>query len=464
MVERARTEHSTFSSLRDDVISRSLSASSSIYSAPPALRDIVDPQSDTFAVARELFPTDEALHLALRDHLSETFEARAVDKRVLEGSDFSQCLDRYNAALRDFALHHPTQFGAYCSLARTTSLPESFDAELGGVDAGLRILLELVRTEMQKQRSPQEPWLWIAVSTTLYAGFFGIAHLNTFGIANQLLPAGKRQVCLSMVRHLHASSWEVLKTGRTSCPEPYDFARPEKYVVPPAHTLPLDDATSVRFALFRSCMELIQQEGPQALSAQAAAQRIGLQTSDFLPFLDIERPLMVQVEDFLNEAVYGTFMEQAKFLPAEIPPYVHGTMPGVAYATLAMTDPLTFQVLTMIASGSIVPVEFDTKLGDFEMGDALRALFNIVEKNIVLGGGPADPWNLFETTVSLWATVHGIAMLTTSGALSELPRQLRIDLIRAVVDISSSGMVRRLNLDLPRVSDQTHAIKRHNKN
>lgn len=262
-----------------------------------------------------------------------------------------------------------------------------------------------------------------------------------------------------MSTHLFYCTSELVTTGTVCCPEPYDLIAPERYIVPPALSPPLNDAGQRRFALFRSAIELIKNEDTNALSLSAATSRIGLQASDFLPFVEMERPLKAQVEEFLNAYLSSIFMEQAAQLPPELPPYLMRTMPGVSYASIAMIDPLTFQVLSSIASGSIVPVAFETELGDLEMGDALKLLFTIVEKNIRLGGGPTDSWTLFATTISLWGVVHGLSMLVSCGPLSELPRKDRFDLLQAVVDISSSGMVQRLELDLPGVSNLHHRIE-----
>ncbi|QGU01468.1 hypothetical protein CKALI_02925 [Corynebacterium kalinowskii] len=450
------------SALRERLIALGIAKAGTIYAPAPTLAHTIDPNSGQFATARAIFPTDKEFQDELARRVSAAFENHFVDKRVLETCQipFSERLVRYSNATRSFGQEDPAAFTAYFTLARTTKLPESFDSELEGVDPAFRVILDMVRSEMRQHHGPQDVWLWISVSTTIYAGFVGLAHLNTFGIASNLLPAGKRQLYISMVNHLYASSWDVLKTGTICCPEPEPFRNPQDYFVPPARKLPLNDAEQTRFALFRSAIELIKNDGPEALSLSSVAARIGLHSSNFLPFIEMERSLESQVEEFLNLYVKSIFIEQARLLQPELPPYLHGTLPGVAYASLAMIDPLTFQVLSTIASGSIVPIEFDTELGDLEMGDALKALFTIVEKNIVLGGGPTDSWSLFETTVSLWATVHGLAMLMSCGALSELEENLRFDLIRTGVDVSSSGMVRRWGLHLPGVTDQFHQVNR----
>lgn len=383
------------------------------------------------------------------------FEA-CVDKPALfdAATPYLDRLRLYSTALQRFATGRQQAFSAYCSLARTPTLPEDFDADISEVDVGFRLLLEIVRDEILRADGPREAW--VPVALTLYSGFWGIAHLNTFGIARHLLPAGKRQLCSSMVGHLYACTRDVVRTGVVCCPEPCDFAEPSRYIVPPALSLPQESPEDIRYALYRSAAEIVWEGGE--LSMPAVAERIGLRSNDFLPYVDVDRPLRNQVEEFLNAEFYRIFREQAAAMPQDSPPYLFGAMPGVAYASIAVIDPLAFQVLSRISTGSIVPIKFDTEMGDLEMGDALRALFSIVEKNIEIGGGPKDPWTLFESTVSLWAVVHGLAMLMSAGALSELPGPQRFALIKSAVDISSAGLVSRLELQLPGASDHCHRI------
>lgn len=450
-------EISTAEQLRTHIVEEGVLLSSGMYSPIPILTDIISESDRRFRLARECFPTDEVLHHEMCGYITSCFNKHVNADEVLGDAEksYDDRLRSLGRSFRDFVETEPRIFSSFCSICRISAAPESFDSSLDECqyDPLFGIILEIVRQEMQRQDRPKDMWLWLSTSATIYAGLIGIEHLSTRGIARHLLPAGKRQICSSMVRHLSFATLDVIKSGRVLGPAPHPFVNPEKYVVPPAHKLPISTKEDRGYALFRSAAELTKLQHSAPTDTTPVAERIGLQSNAFNTFLDFEREFVSELEDFLNQEVNAVFLEQIHQLPAGTVPYLYGVSPGTSYACLSIVDPLSFQVLSMISSGSIVPVSLERNLGNFEMGRSLRTLFEQVKMNIDLGGGPGDSWTLFETTVSLWAVVHGIAILVSSGSFLNLPHDYRFELVHSVVDLSSSSMVRRLELTLPGVSD-----------
>lgn len=139
------------------LVALGIAKASEIYAAVPTLADVIDPESEQFARAQAIFPTDEAYHAELAREVSSVFEQHFVDKRVLEDGrlPFIERLGRLSEAVRSVVQTNNAAFTAYCTLARTHALPENFDADIADIDPVFRTALEIVRREIREQGAPR---------------------------------------------------------------------------------------------------------------------------------------------------------------------------------------------------------------------------------------------------------------------------------------------------------------------
>lgn len=119
------------------------------------------------------------------------------------------------------------------------------------------------------------------------------------------------------------------------------------------------------------------------------------------------------------------------------------------YFAFATANPHEFAVLSTINPTTELPQSFDADDDRFPKGIAFATLQGLVRQSIIEGGGPESPWTLFEQTISLWATAHGLAMMCVNGPLSGLDNTTKFNFMAPVMDTALDGMIQRLGLIEP---------------
>ena len=120
---------------------------------------------------------------------------------------------------------------------------------------------------------------------------------------------------------------------------------------------------------------------------------------------------------------------------------------GYGYVSFALHDPIGWNVLIEIASGSIVPTDFDNFDEREGMGVAFSFLVELTKKAIENSESPRQTWILYSQVFAAWASAHGLAHLFSTGNLRNLEDQDKLDLIGPVFDIVIQGLLSTLNIE-----------------
>ncbi len=167
----------------------------------------------------------------------------------------------------------------------------------------------------------------------------------------------------------------------------------------------------LREALVQTSIEIISNEGVEALTFREVARRLGV--SHAAPrhhFADkAELLAAVAIEGF--QALERT---QREALEGITDPWERFKRIGVAYVHFAIDHPSQFRVMY----GREIATASPSALRSYENAAAALMTETIAEALATRSG--ADAASLWLTSISAWSTVHGLAMLWLDGPLRQL--------------------------------------------
>ncbi|MDT9409333.1 TetR-like C-terminal domain-containing protein [Corynebacterium rouxii] len=393
-------------------------------------------------------------HLAISTYLIQHCQTY-IDAETISLTSTEKVRERALASARGyfaFATANPHEFSVLSILNPTTELPQSFDTNLNSlhIHPGVRLSFELVRDAILELDGPRDLDLWISQTIVMASTVQGITHLCTFGAARYLNATARRQTFMAVHENILKSLQCTLSKGLGRPYVPTNFVgEPDFASIPPAISLPKDTVDQQRWALVRGAVEVAVAEGLDNMDVQNSAARAGLTSAAAMVLFDPEKTFRKSVEDFLDMVDQQKISAQIMSIPGQPTGAQMIKAAGFGYVGFAFSDPCGFETLIEIASGSIVPASFEADDDRFPKGFSFGTLLDLVRQTIIEGGGPKSPWILFEQTISLWATAHGLAIMCVNGPLSGLSNNTKFNFMAPVMDTALDGMIQRLGLIEP---------------
>ena len=206
---------------------------------------------------------------------------------------------------------------------------------------------------------------------------------------------------------------------------------------------------NLRAEMLRVAVELGRKHGPDAVSIRAVTRAIGVSpTSAYRHFTDQEELLRAVADASIDELLKrldAALIEAEDFAaqeehpgPIHVKQLMHAAM---AYLRFALGENGFFQCI-LSGRGFNYPRAFND---DLDMGasdghsSTLHRFYHLLAKHAIDTDGTADYTHFPVNALAAWATVHGFSVLATSGHLSALPEQMKLDIAKSVFAASIRG-------------------------
>lgn len=452
-------------SFRDRLIECGIDQASNLDGRAVDINDVVSDYHLPAAEAMAEFPTNEAFRAELLNRCTQHLRAH-IDQAWNgnpEDFEFDRAIWQFARGYHEFGTSEKRYFAAFSALAKTSTLPQDFEEELDvhRIDPALVCLLEITREYMRRTNAPTEPWLWSVYALTLYSAIYGITHLNTHGVTRYLSKTGQKQLMSCVVSHAINACRVSLPEGKAFTVAPHvlnavtDLPNPAQQGLEPG-----DPVAELLRQLFEGGVKVVYHDGVSALTIEHAAEVAGMNLGDALRILLPDRQFEEQVSDYLGARMKSHLLRQMGLLPPNPHPFELGKSAGVAYVGMALTEPQHFDVHTILSTRSIVPTTFEENPENQAMGQGFELLLDVTRQGIEIGGGQRSSWTLFETTMDLWATSHGLGKLLSNGPLYHLPKDIGHDLIDPILNASTTSVITRLGLTAPGITDSMVPVVR----
>lgn len=412
------------------------------------------------------FPTNEAYRAELLNQCTQRLNSHIADAWTNdpENFEFDRAVWRFARGFHEFGTSDKRHFAAFSALAKTSTLPQDFNEELDvhRVDPALVTLLEITREYMRRINAPADPWLCSVYALTLYSAVYGITHLNTHGVTRFLSKTGQKQLLNCLVSHAINACRVSLPEGKAFSVAPHVLNTATALPNPAQQRLePGDPVAQLRKQLFEGGVKVIYRDGLSALTIERSAEAAGMNLGDAQRILLPDRQFEMQVSDYLGARMKAHLLRPMGHLSAQPHPFELGKSAGVAYVGMALTEPEHFDVHTILSTRSIVPTTFEQSPENQAMGQGFELLLDVTRQGIEIGGGQRSSWTLFETTMNLWATSHGLGKLLSNGPLYHLPKAIGHDLIDPILNASTTSAITRLGLTAPGITDRMVPVVRN---
>ena len=160
----------------------------------------------------------------------------------------------------------------------------------------------------------------------------------------------------------------------------------------------------IRQAIIAAAFDQIRQHGADQLSLRAIARAIGYSPAGLYEYFDGKADIVQAV----RELAQGRFFEQLDLVPADLPPEEYILELGLAYIQFARNYPQEFLLLVTDQRGSIPDNTRERSLAQASYGLLDQAVENAINTGKIKtrAGFGKD-----EAAYTLWALVHGMAML-----------------------------------------------------
>ncbi|MDY6050671.1 MAG: hypothetical protein SPI77_09035 [Corynebacterium sp.] len=405
----------------------------------------------TVADLRSEFGDEAGLIQALKRFLISRFHY-FINAELAKLDPAASPADRLNAASLGyfaFAQSESQNYGAYIKLPMDYRKLTDFDAELpDDVDEpSLNLFTRLTRDVIVAGGGEKDTTALAIKALGVFSTVQGVSHLATIGILRHLSPAAKRQT----VRGVFSTIWSGVKTSlvrgaRSFYPEA--FRGDAIYnPVPQAKELARGNDEQKVEAIFRGAIDAYAHGGLEAITVERGAEFAGMAHSEAAALIDGDARLLQQLETYLDNRDQAMIGSQCFVLPEEHQNainFVKAT--GFGYVAFAVNDPIGFDALIAMASGSIVPSSFDVNSDDFDMGVAFSFLLDLARNAIQESGSQESSWNLYTVAIAVWAAGHGLAVLLSVGALRNLPIEEKIAIMSPVLDVVVEGLIVQLGI------------------
>ncbi|MEJ6014180.1 hypothetical protein WG936_10070 [Corynebacterium sp. H127] len=379
-----------------------------------SLLDAVAQTTVPLTVAHKYFPDDEHFRAAMLDHLEMRLQHYVPSNP--EG-ELPQQLEVLSAGYFTFAQFEPPNFRALHLL-----LPQQ-----GKLHPSLSLFRNLSSAAGIED--------WKTKSLVIMASIHGMSCLCTCGAARWLLPTAKSQLLRRLIRNLT----HIIDAP---APAPIKPAHPQRLThVPASSSYSKSTREGIKHALFRAGIENAAEQGLDALTLEAAANRIGVSPGTAYALIDGDSALSQELEDCLDSRVRVRIQSQIHSLPQTASCLNNIKAGYTAYLSYAKSDPQGFDVLTAISSGSVIPVPEESPVPESAFGE-LTSFARAVMSEV---GQPHNSWHAFELNFDLWSIAQGMAHLISTGFLREL--NLSAPVISKIADYVLFTMADRLELD-----------------
>ena len=188
----------------------------------------------------------------------------------------------------------------------------------------------------------------------------------------------------------------------------------------------------LREALVEGALALLRDEGLEALTLRAVARRAGVsQAAPYRHFAD-RRALVAAVAERGFEQLQQTMLQQMQGAQGR-----GGLkMVAVAYVQFGLSNPAQYRVMfgPEVAITDDLPALRETGRG--VLGFVAEGLRQLQGAGLV---GNGDPWKM---AVAIWASLHGLVMLTLDGQTAGIAPDVD-DLVDEVTRIVMFGMAPR---------------------
>ncbi len=184
--------------------------------------------------------------------------------------------------------------------------------------------------------------------------------------------------------------------------------------------------TRTRQAILKAAVEIIHEQGLEALSMRALADRIDYSAAGIYEYFASKDEILAAVCDEGQERLAAYMRRSDETLP--VADYLVSV--GLAYIQFAVENPDYFQLMFTGRPIAIGPAPHMADGDTSKLPSSFGMLVHAVQRGLKEGVFHARPgFGLMEMVYAAWATVHGIAMLRAAG-LKDYP----VDLERADVE------------------------------
>lgn len=400
----------------------------------------------------EIFPSDDDLRQELQSELDATI-IRFGDYELGKLPTNASPLDKLKAISRayfSFSQEAPDVFGAYISTPFHAHFPTDFDEDFDALSMRPTITRALgyIREMIIELDGPRDADFLVKIGLAAYAAIHGITHLCTFGICRLLSPVAKKQLLQGSLDSLTSGIIRSIKSGGAEQIEPTSLGGDIPFnAVPKAPEFPRGNDEEKQVAMYRGLIDLVWDFDQAPVDLPTVAEYAGLSKTDVLRLADGSDKLIKEVEDYLDNQDLGFIGAQCFSLPGGSNAFSYLKAAGFGYVAFAMHDPVGWNVLIEIASGAIVPTDFENFDQSERMGVAYSFLMELTKKAIENSNNPRQAWILYSQVFSAWASAHGLAHLFSTGPLKEMDEETKLGLLSPVFDIVIQGLLSTLNID-----------------
>ncbi|OFO47452.1 MULTISPECIES: TetR/AcrR family transcriptional regulator [Corynebacterium] len=400
----------------------------------------------------EFFPTDDNLKQVLQSELDATI-IRFADYELGKLPEDASTLDKLKATGRayfSFSQEAPDIFGAFISAPMNIDLPEGFEGNFNDLlmPPTVTRVLGYIRDLIEELDGPKDSKFLLEIALTAYATIHGITHLCTFGICRLFSPVAKKQLLQGSLESLTAGIVRSIKNKGATELNPKQLGGNVPFnAVPKAPEFPRNNDDEKQIAMYRGLIDLVWDLGQSNVDLSRVAQYANLPKNDVLRLADGADKLVKEVEDYLDNQDQGFIGAQCFSLPGGSNAFSYLKAAGFGYVSFALHDPIGWNVLIEIASGAIVPTDFDNFDQSERMGVAFSFLVELTKKAIENSNNPRQAWILYSQVFSAWASAHGLAHLFSTGSLKNLDEKDKLEYLGPVFDIVIQGLLSTLNID-----------------
>jgi len=186
-----------------------------------------------------------------------------------------------------------------------------------------------------------------------------------------------------------------------------------------------------REAIISTALQLIQEFGPEQFSLREIARRIGYSPAGLYEYFDGKAEIVQAV----RRRALEKFLRAMHSVPWDLSSDEYLVQLGLAYIAFANRSPQEFLLLFTHLRGSVNETDIERELSQGSYSYLERGVRRAIEEGVIqLSAGLDDS----EAAYSLWALVHGMAMLQVS-----YPRKMPLD-FEAVDQASLRAMVQGL--------------------
>ncbi|MGL4651777.1 MAG: TetR/AcrR family transcriptional regulator [Caldilineaceae bacterium] len=169
-----------------------------------------------------------------------------------------------------------------------------------------------------------------------------------------------------------------------------------------------------RDAILTAARRIIHEKGPDGLSMREIARRIEYSPAGLYEYFGSKEEIIAEV---CTEG-FHRLTQQLRLTDPALPPLEFLVQQGINYINFARANPDFFLLMFTTAplqapeGESAGPNPTATLEEALKMSDAFAALQSGVQRAVAEGALPASPERpVFALAVTLWQTVHGVAML-----------------------------------------------------